>query len=185
MASKELETTSLGLAVSSSADLASLQELAETIRTNERVEVVDDPEQISREIFEQLLASEDDVALNQLGSATGWRELEGIQVLLGDSFRWRPSSYDEGAPIFLVVPVTVVEETGELGARVVLTTGSMNVIAQLMNLAARGTYRSRVVTLIRAEKASARGFYPLWLRIENPTDPAEVNAAAPAAVEGD
>lgn len=155
--------------VRSSLDLAALNELAQTMRSNERVEVVDDPDQISREIFEQILGAKSDADLNQMGQATGWRELEGVQVKLRDDFRWRPSSFTEGAPVFLVVPAEKIGPEGEL-TPVVLTTGSRNIIAQLMNMAARGTYSGRVVSLERAPKASSRGFYPLWLKVHNPTE---------------
>ena len=170
---KSATSTDLAVPVSSSLDHASLNELATTMRSNERVEIVDDPEQISREIFEQILGSKSDAELNQMGQATGWRELEGVQVKLGADFRWRPSSYKEGAPVFLVVPAEKIGPEGEL-TPIVLTTGSRNVIAQLMNLAGRGTYQGRIVSLERAEKASSRGFYPLWLKVHNPT---ELNAA--------
>lgn len=169
--STELVPQELGIAVSDSRDTSQLAVLAQTIRDNKRVEVVDDPEQISREIFEQILASESNAELNQLGAATGWRELEGKTVKLGSSFKWRPSSYDEGAPIFLVVPAELVGPDGAL-TRVTLTTGSMNVIAQLMNMAVRGTYEGTLVVLERAGKPSARGYYPLWLRVLT-TDPDE------------
>lgn len=162
----------LAVPVRTSTDMASLQELATIIRDNKRVEVVDDPEQISREIFEQILGSDSDEALNQLGQATGWRELEGQLVKLGDGFRWRPSTYQEGAPVFLVIPAQLVGPDGELKP-IVLTCGSMNVIAQLMNLAARGSYKDRLVRLVRAPKATSRGFHPLWLKIENPAEPGD------------
>lgn len=171
----------LAIQVRSSLDIVSLNELAETIRSNERVEVVDDPDQISREIFEQILGAKSDADLNQMGQATGWRELEGVQVRLGADFRWRPSSYQEGAPVFLVVPAEKIGPDGELEP-VVLTTGSRNVIAQLMNMAARGTYQGRIVSIERAQKASSRGYFALWLRVHNPAEEAaaggDVDAAA-------
>lgn len=163
-ASVELVPQELGIAVQDSRDTLQLAVLAQTIRSNKRVEVVDDPEQISREIFEQILGSQSNEELNQLGAATGWRELEGKRVKLGSSFKWRPSSYEEGAPIFLVVPAELVGPDGAL-SRVTLTTGSLNVIAQLMNMAARGTYEGTIVTLERSSKPSARGYHPLWLRV--------------------
>ena len=167
----------LAIQVRSSLDIVSLNELAETIRSNERVEVVDDPEQISREIFEQILGAKSDADLNQMGQATGWRELEGVQVRLGADFRWRPSSYQEGAPVFLVVPAEKIGPDGELEP-VVLTTGSRNVIAQLMNMAARGTYQGRIVSIERAQKASSRGYFALWLRVHNPSEGGETGPAA-------
>jgi hypothetical protein len=172
---KSASSSELVVPVRTSLDLASLNELAETIRSNERVEIVDDPDQISREIFEQILGSKSDAELNQMGQATGWRELEGVPVKLGNDFRWRPSSYQEGAPVFLVVPAQKILPEGELEP-VVLTTGSRNVIAQLMNMAARGTLEGRIVSLERAEKPSARGFHPLWLKVHNPTSGDEAAA---------
>ena len=169
----------LAIPVRSSTDLASLQELAEIMRSDERIEVVDDPEQISREIFEQILAGESDEALNQLGEATGWRELEGQQVMLGDGFRWRPSSYKEGAPVFLVIPGSLIGPDGVL-TPIVLTTGSRNVIAQLMNLAARDHFKGRIVRLEKAKKPSSRGYYALWLKIENPVSPDDEEVPAEA-----
>lgn len=167
MTTKANTSTELAVPVRTSLELASLNELAEVMRSGERVEIVDDPEQISREIFEQILGSKTDADLNQMGQATGWRELEGQQILLGAEFRWRPSSYTEGAPVFLVVPANKIGPEGVLEP-VVLTTGSRNVIAQLMNMAARGTLEGRVVSLERAPKASSKGFYPLWLVVHNP-----------------
>lgn len=177
--SKEKSGTSSELAVSvrSSLERSSLNELVNTIRSGKRVEIVDDPEQISREIFEQILGSKSDAELNQLGKATGWRELEGVRVKLGQDFRWRPSSFNEGASYFLIVPAEIIEAEGVLKP-VVLTTGSMNVIAQLANMAARGTLDGRIVSLERAEKPSARGYYPLWLKVHNPVDPEEGGAAS-------
>lgn len=174
--------TELAIPVRSSLDGVALIELAEIFRSGERVEIVDDPDAISREIFEQILGADSDAALNQMGQATGWRELEGVQILLGPSFRWRPSSYDEGAAVFLIVPADRINEDGTLEP-VVLTTGSRNVIAQLMNMASRNTIEGRIVSLERSEKASARGFFPLWLRVHNPT-PADT-AAAPEGEPAD
>jgi len=160
-------STDLAVPVRSSLDLASLNELAEMMRSNDRVEIVDDPEAIGREIFEQILGSKTDADLNQMGQATGWKNIEGVQVKLKESFRWRPSTYAEGAPVFLVVTADKILADGQLEP-VVLTTGSRNVIAQLMNLAGRGTYDGRIVSLERAQKASSKGFFPLWLKIHNP-----------------
>lgn len=176
----------LAVPVRSSLDLASLNELAELLRSNERVvEVVDDPEQISRDIFEQILGARSAAELNQVGQASGWRELEGVRMKLGADFRWRPSSYNEGANVFLVVPAEKIMPEGELEA-VVLTTGSRNVIGQLMNLAARGVYRGAVVSLARKDTPTKRGFFPLFLTIHSeggdaPTGTEEVAAGGEAA----
>lgn len=178
---KVTDSQELAVPVRSSLDLVSLNELAQLMRSNERVEVVDDPEQIAREIFEQILGAESTEELNQFGKAEGWRELEGVMVKLGADFKWRPSTYTEGAAVFLVVPGEKVMPEGQLEPAI-LTTGSRNVIAQLMNLAARRVYKGALVELVRSEKPTKRGFYPLWLRIHQEGGE---KAESPAAVGGD
>lgn len=121
--------------------------------------MVDDPQEISREIIAQLLSAETDEELEQVGAATGWRELAGVPVQI-EGFRWRPSAFEEGAPVFFVVTGTRLD-TGE---RVVLTTGSGNVLAQLCNMAKRGTLQGAVRTVEIADKQTKSGFKPYWLR---------------------
>jgi hypothetical protein len=49
------------------------------------------------------------------------------------------------------------------GTPVVLTTGSANVLAQLVNMAKRGTLDGAIRMLVESDKPTARGFRPLWL----------------------
>lgn len=148
------------LAVRKSTDVAQLDELESILLGDaELPDVVDDPAEISREIMAQLLAAESDEELEQVGSATGWRELPGVPMEL-HGFRWRPSSYEEGAPVFFVVNATRLD-TGE---RVVLTTGSGNILAQLCNMARRGTLTGAVRALEIADTPTKQGFRPNWLR---------------------
>lgn len=154
----EVAADSTALAVRRSTDLAALEDLGRILVTGEfDTEVVDDPEQISREIIEQLLAAESDDELEVVGSATGWIEYEGVPVEIR-SFRWRKSDYTEGAPIYMIVFATDMRDGGQL----VLTTGSKNVLAQLINLARRDRFPV-VRILTRAERPTERGYYPLWL----------------------
>jgi hypothetical protein len=155
--------TSNTLAVRSSTDLAGLAEFDAIIlgqREAPPVDIVEDPAEISREIMMQLLAAESDEELQNFGNAQGWRELEGTPILL-KNFKWRPSSYDEGGPIYVVVQGTRLD-TGE---QVILTTGSGNVLAQLSNLARRGKLGEKdcVWKLERAAKETQRGYRPLHL----------------------
>lgn len=148
------------IAVRKSTDLAALDELEQILLgEKEAPEVVDDPQEISREIIAQLLAAETDEELEQVGAAIGWRELAGVPVQI-ENFRWRPSAYEEGAPVFFVVQATRLD-TGE---RVVLTTGSGNVLAQLANMARRGTLAGAVRSVEIADKPTKSGFRPYWLR---------------------
>jgi len=165
------------IAVRKSTDIAQLDELEKILLGDADLpDVVDDPAEISREIMAQLLAAESDEELEAVGQATGWRELPGVPMEL-HGFRWRPSSYEEGAPVFFVVNATRLD-TGE---RVVLTTGSGNILAQLCNMARRNTLVGAVRALEVADQPTKQGFRPNWLR--TPTD-TMVTAAKEAAAKG-
>lgn len=177
-------SASTEIAVRSSSELASLDELDSILLGGElNVEVVDDPELLSREIVAQLLAASSDAELESFGDAVGWREFAVPKSMAGQGtpmelhgFRWRPSSYEEGAPVFFVVSATRLDT----GDRVTLTTGSLNVLAQLSNMARRGTLVGAIRTLVEADKPTKRGFKPLWL-----ITPGEVKKAAQAENPGD
>lgn len=148
------------IAVRKSTDMAALDELERILLGQQDVpEVVDDPAEIQREIIAQLLGAETDAELEQVGSATGWRELPGVPMQL-HSFRWRPSTFEEGAPIFFVVDATRLDTA----QRVVLTTGSANILAQLTNMARRGTLVGAIRSLEIADTPTKAGFRPNWLR---------------------
>lgn len=148
------------IAVRNSTDLAAISELEQILLGEAEVPpVVDDPGEISKEIIAQLLSAESDEELEQVGAAIGWRDLPGVPVEL-HGFKWRPSSFEEGAPVFFVVSGTRLD-TGE---KVVLTTGSGNVLAQLANMAKRGTLIGAVRMVELADKPTKSGFKPYWLR---------------------
>lgn len=166
--------SSTEIAVRSSSDLASLNEFDAILSGQIDApppEIVDDPAEISRQIIMQLLAAQSDEELQNFGNATGWRELEGVPILL-KGFRWRPSSFDEGGPLYVIVN-GFRTDTGEA---VVLTTGSANVLAQLSNMARRGTLVDSVWVLAKAEKETSRGYRPLHL--EKVRDASEAATAA-------
>lgn len=169
------------VAVRKSTDVAQLDELERVLLGDaELPDVVDDPAEISREIMAQLLAAESDEELEAVGSATGWRELAGVPMEL-HGFRWRPSSYEEGAPIFFVVNATRLD-TGE---RVVLTTGSGNILAQLCNMARRGTLVGAIRALEVSDTPTRQGFRPNWLRTPTSAmiEEAKNGAAVPEEAE--
>lgn len=166
------------IAVRSSNDLAALDEF-DAILTgqSEPPEIIDDPEEISRQIIMQLLAASSDEELSNFGSAVGWRDLEGVPILLS-GFRWRPSSFDEGGPVYVIVNGTRTD-TGE---QLVLTTGSSNVLAQLSNMARRGVLVGATWKLVKPDKATANGYYPLHLeQVAPPSGPSASDLAASAA----
>lgn len=156
-------STDLAIPVRRSTDMESVIELDQIIRGQRNApppEVgTDDPAEISREIVSQILDSEtvEDV-FSVVGNATGWLELEGVPIEI-DGFRWRPSDYEEGAPVYLIVTGTRLD-TGEA---VALTTGSLNVEAQLVALAKQGRLTGQRVALRQADKQTTKGFRPQHL----------------------
>lgn len=166
------------IAVRKSTDVAQLDELERILLGDaELPDVVDDPAEISREIMAQLLAAESDEELEAVGEAIGWRELPGVPMEL-HGFRWRPSSFEEGAPVFFVVNATRLDT----GQRVVLTTGSGNILAQLCNMARRGTLVGAIRALEIADTPTKQGFRPNWLR--TPTEAMIEAAREKAAANG-
>lgn len=154
------EVQSTAIAVRRSSDVATLDELERILVTNEQVETnEDDAEALSAEIVRQLLAAESDAELEQFGTATGWRDMLNVPVEL-EGFSWRPSDFEEGASIFFVVFGTRLDT----GDRVVLTTGSRNIMAQLANMAKRATLTGAIREAVQSDRPTKRGFYPLWLR---------------------
>lgn len=122
-------------------------------------EISTDPEAISREIMQQLFDAESDADMEIVGNATSWQDLLGVPVEL-HGFRWRPSAYDQGAKVFVVVVANRMDN----GEKVVLTTGAQNVLAALANFERRKRWPV-VVRLLESEKETAKGFRPLWLEV--------------------
>jgi hypothetical protein len=154
------------IAVRPSSDLAALTELeAILLGAQEVPELVEDPAQIQREILAQLLSAESDAELEAMNQAQGWGELEGVPMLL-HSFKWRPSEFEEGPPVYFIVFGTRLD-TGE---PVTLTIGSVNVLAQLTNMAKRETLNGAVRKLETASKQTKSGYYPKMLRAPMQTE---------------
>lgn len=157
------QTQSTEIAVRNSTNLEAVGELYEILLGRQQAaEIMDDPDAIGDEILAQLLAAESDEQLS-LGKAEGWRDHLDTPYELHD-FKWRKSEFDEGGPIYLIVQARNLD-TGE---PTILTTGSKNIVAQLANMARRGTLRGGVWKAVQAEKATQRGFFPLWLEKVRP-----------------
>lgn len=155
-------------------DPSALAELEQILLTGEtNVEVIDDPAEISVQILARYLAAESDEDLGQK-EATPWGDLLDVPVEVR-GFRWQRSAFEGmGSPIYFIVSAVNLE-TGE---PLVLTTGSMNALAQLTNLAKRGRLPGAVVRLVKSAKATRAGFYPLWLEILGNTADTEGEPAA-------
>jgi hypothetical protein len=129
-----MSETQNSMVVRRSTDIIAIDELERALRDGTMpAEVERNPEDVSREIIAQLLDAESDEELERL-EAEPWGGLVGVPFEI-HGFVWRPSSFDEGQPVFLVVRALRMDD----GSPHVLTTGSGQVMAQLVNLAKRGS----------------------------------------------
>lgn len=145
------------VAVRDSANLAALDDFDSILRGGNMQEVVISPEEAQRQITERLLAAETNEELEQFGKATAWGDLLNVPMEI-HGFKWIESSFADGPPVFVIVDAVRLDE----GARVVLSTGGVNVMAQLSNLARREQFPC-IRQLQASEKATKAGYYPLWL----------------------
>jgi hypothetical protein len=129
-----------------------------------------DPDEMSRQILAQILASEtvQDV-FSVVGEAHGWREYADVPVEL-HGFRWRPSDKYEASKFFLIVFATDLTN----GESLALTTGSMNIIAQLVALADQDSLEGTKVKLVIPEKTTKAGFRPLHLQMLGTVEASEL-----------
>lgn len=109
-------------------------------------------------IFSQLAGAESIDDLNAPWTAGDMEQYADLPLTI-DSISKSESTYGGGLPFFLVVGA-VVEETGE---RVTVTTGSVNIVAQLVRAYAAGLFPVRARVQI-AERPTAKGFYPQRLQ---------------------
>lgn len=184
------------LVVRASTDLAQLAELEKILLgMQEPPEIVEDPVAQAREIIAQILSSETEEEVEAFGDAIGWRELcrrfvkhdglpvqDGVPIELSD-FRWRTSEYEDGSPVFFIVRGRRMDD----GSNVTLTTGSSNILAQLVAWArieqqeGRPVLRGRVVIATERDKETKSGYWPTWLETVQAPSAGEETAALPEA----
>lgn len=185
------QDTTTDVVVRKSTDIVAIDELELALRTGELPEgqVVEvDPEEISRQMIAQLLDATTDEELERQ-EAESWKDFEDVPFEI-HSFAWLPSTFDEGQAVFLVVRAIDLRD----GEPRVLTTGSGQVMAVLVNLAKRD--RLPAIRELRSGKTKVRvgddgkaigGFDVYWL--ETPEhllrQQRDERAAARAAAESD
>lgn len=109
------------------------------------------------EILARILRAEsvDDVLAPQ--APVPLQQLIGFPIVV-DGVRWMRSDFDEGPGMYALVDA-VHRDTGE---KFLGTCGGMNVLAQLFAMDRLGAFPVHVV-VTRARKATANGYFPLWL----------------------
>lgn len=159
-----------------------LQELADILLTPrsdlpEQAATVEDPEDISREILASILSAETVAEVERL-EAEGWRERVGDPMEIR-GFQWRPSTFEEGQAVFFVVRAN--DLTVDPPKPVLLTTGSGNVMAQLVALARLNALVGAVREI--AFDTTQGGFKVYYLKAPDGVDPAGHVAVDTEAIE--
>lgn len=116
-----------------------------------------DPQEAGAAIAARILSAEsaDDV-LTMAGTLSA-DDVLGKPFVLRD-FRFMKSAHAEGSPVYALIEAAMIED----GEVVPITCGGRNVCAQIARLADLKALPVEV-KLVRTEKPTANGFYPLWL----------------------
>lgn len=135
-----------------------------------------DPEEAALAIVRRILKAESVEDVLKMASARGADEVMDKPIIV-TAVKFQKSAFEQGSPIFGVIRYKELNtETGETpdGDPDVFTCGGSNVMAQLARLQQlvgvsdpnEGTFKQPIpCKLIRAERPTGRGFYPLWLTL--------------------
>lgn len=107
----------------------------------------------------QLLNAQTVDDLNAPWEATNGRALNGKRLKI-NGVTQRPSSYEDGAGIFLVADAW----DAKTGEQATFTTSALSVVIQLARAHQLGLFPV-IADVVVAERPTARGFYPYHLRI--------------------
>lgn len=123
----------------------------------EQVMAFTDPDEAARAIVTRILSAETAEDVLKVAGTLSAEDVLGQPMMIHD-VRWMRSAFEEGVGAFGVLSIT----RGEDGVAEALTCGSRNVVAQVARLAQLDALPIRC-KLVRTEKATTAGFYPLWL----------------------
>ena len=117
-----------------------------------------DATEAARAIVARILDAPDVDAVFDQGKATSAVDVLDVPLLILN-IRWQRSEYEgEGSTVYALIDA----ERADNGDELTITCGSRNVMAQLYRLAQLGALGTPV-KIVRSEKATARGFKPMWL----------------------
>lgn len=118
---------------------------------------IGDPQEAALAIFNRIAAAPDVETLLQLQGTLTADDVIGRPLNIV-SVEFRKSDYEEGSPVYALI--RAADENGE--ELPPITCGGTNVVTQLAVAQQKG-FKLPLVKIIRTEKPTARGFYPLWL----------------------
>lgn len=110
-------------------------------------------------IIRQLLAAKEATDLGAPFDINGMQNWEGSQVVI-DGIKRMPSDFDSGLGLYLVCDC----RDPKSGERMTLSTGSTNIIVQLVTAHVRGWFPLLVIPRF-AKKATAAGYTPMHLEV--------------------
>ncbi|HZL19871.1 MAG TPA: hypothetical protein VFG23_19205 [Polyangia bacterium] len=169
------------------AELARLDEFESYLRGDgEPPEIIEDPAVIQQQILDRLLNAESDEQLEaetvglidlarRFVAHDGLKPQPGVVLELVD-FEWRPSSFEDGPPVYVIVLATRMDN----GEMVACTTGSLNIMGQLANMKRRGTLSGAVRIPTEVDKPTAGNKWPMWLRTPDDVKERQRTLANPA-----
>lgn len=148
--------------LSGNTDLATLDNLAEILRGNAKVEDFEfeqvDNENAQQDILERILNATDDDEAENIGGALSWQNYMGVPMMI-QSFRPLPSEkMGDGPPVYFLCELTNMVT----GDNLTVSIGSWGVLAQLINLAKRDKIPGAIRILTKGEETKA-GRNPLRL----------------------
>lgn len=118
---------------------------------------ITDPEAISRAIVENIGRAQSVEELLVRQSTTSAEDLVGVPLEIKET-RWMKSAFDEGMGVFVVCDAVDLT-TGNL---ITWTSGSANIMAKLYK-ADLEKWTLPPVTVYKADRATANGYYPMDL----------------------
>lgn len=117
-----------------------------------------DVQQSQAGIVARILAATDTSKVLDMGEPMKAEELEQVALEV-NGVRWMKSALEGGAGVYAVVDAVRLDQDEP----VKITTGSVNVMAQLLKLQTMGAFPQKV-KIVKAGRPTKSGYYPYWLQ---------------------
>lgn len=137
-------------------DVAVIEDLSPLLLGDELPEAVD-PEEAARDIMRRILEAPDlDSVFDQAGTISA-EDVIGKPLRIR-GFKAMKSAYEEGANVYFLIDAV----DGDTGEVLTINCGARNVMAQLYRAGQLDGFPLDAA-IVKARKATAAGYYPLWL----------------------
>lgn len=123
--------------------------------------VVTDPAEVSAAIASRIMGSNSIADILSPQTTEGADDVVGIPLNLR-GVRWLHSSFKDGPVVY-----ALIDAVDRQGKARTITSGSETVLAQLFRISQLDGFPVSAA-FVRASKATAQGYYPLWLEAVDP-----------------